>query len=114
MTAEATLETSLRRVHAYYLESLTSDHSARTFARDWPANNRALASALVRCGGPVAWLDRDPAGPVDDTPFMIASLDEATGHVRFDPATADQCRGVRAAHQYDWRGDHLEAEEEEG
>lgn len=103
MTTTASLETSLRRIHDYAREALTSDHAARIFARDLEANTRGLAPTLRKLGGRVAWLDRDPLAP-DGRAWVVASLDDSTGLLRFDQATAAGVRGLPVADSFDAEG----------
>jgi hypothetical protein len=106
--ADSSLALSLARIHRWYLDGLTDDDQARTFARDWPHNTRSLAAALRRLGGSGWWQSREPYHEDDLTPFVIASIDPATGMVRFDAATADQVRLLPAADRFAWDGSPLE------
>jgi len=103
-----TTSNSLANVYRYFLDSLTDDHAASIFARNWPANTRSLAAALDRIGGPVVWQDREPSGPADDTPFVIASIDDTTRMVRFDPASAEDAEGLPLAERFAWDGSALD------
>jgi hypothetical protein len=98
------LARSLRNVYRSYLDALTDDHAAWVFARDWPVNTRSLAAAIRRVGSPVWWADRLPLGAADDTPFVIASIDEATGMVRFDIADAVDIADLPSAERLDCEG----------
>jgi hypothetical protein len=101
------LAQSLRAVHRYYHDALTSDHTERLWRRDWDANSRPLVSALARIGSPVACLAREPMSSADDTPYVIASVDPSTGMVRFDAATAEQARGLPSAENFTYDGSPL-------
>jgi len=103
-----TTSNSLANVYRYFLDSLTDDHAASIFARNWPANTRSLAAALDRIGGPVVWQDREPSGPADDTPFVIASIDDTTRMVRFDPASAEDAALLPSADRFAWDGSALD------
>jgi hypothetical protein len=98
------------RVYAYYLDSLRDEHSSRIFARDWPGINRTLGEALRRVGGAAWWADRESAAPADDTPYVLASLDEATGTVRLVPATHAEILPHPHASLYLWDGSNRRVE----
>ena len=105
--AVRTLADALTLAYILWLESLVDEEAEREFASRWPDVSLHLAAAIRRVGGPVVWLDRHATGPADDTPFVIASVDEPSGRIRFDVATARQIRGLPAANKYDTSGGRL-------
>lgn len=98
------LAQSLDNVYRYYLDSLTDDHTARTWERDWANNTTSLAAALRRVGSAVYWRSREPSGPADDTPWVLASIDETTGLLRFDAAGAAEVAALPSADLFAWDG----------
>jgi hypothetical protein len=107
MRATNRLDYRLRRIYNYYLESLTCEQTALAFAADWPAIARVTATVIRRVGAPLCFKARRPYGPLDDSPFAVASLDETRGVVSFRAATADELAGCRAASAYDRCGRQL-------
>jgi hypothetical protein len=98
------LYASLKRLYDYHLESLVCDHTARTFARDWPAINRSTAEVLRRVGSPVWFVGREPMSEADDSPFVVVELDRPSGMVRFRVATVDDLAAARPASVFDEDG----------
>jgi hypothetical protein len=53
MPATYRLDAYLKRIHDYYLESLTCEDTAIVFACDWPGMDRAIARVIRRVGAPL-------------------------------------------------------------
>jgi hypothetical protein len=104
MPATYVLDAYLKRIHDYYLESLTCEHTALVFACDWPGMYHAIARVIRRVGVPLWFVATETYGPLDDTPFVVASLDEPTGLVNFRAASVEDLAGCRAAAVVDWCG----------
>jgi hypothetical protein len=100
MTNRRTLADFLAALYRYFLDALTDDQAARDFARDWPSNNASACASLRRVGRAAWWFDREPAGPVDDSPFVLASIDPRSGELRFDAATAMDTRAAADATRF--------------
>jgi hypothetical protein len=106
---EDTLADCLRRVYAYYLESLTDDHTAAIWLRDRRVIRITGGRALREAGGPVYWSDPLAASADDDRPYVIAFVDDS-GDVRFSAAGRDEILALPHAILFHWDGSkrHIE------